>query len=286
LEFSFDRSKETHLRNSTQSSGPTQAQQQQQQYDDGIDTSTIANERLRKAIERNRARQAERNRQSPLPQPPMQQAAAPQEQASLFDKPQQQETRMEAPPVQPVYQAPPVQEVRQEEVRQEEAEQVPPRRPRAHERARSSVETRSSAIVTRKSVARPDEADFTPAKRTPRKVASQISYSTSGTRKKTKSMDPTIVGYLVKGAWAFCAIMVLRLVFAHGGITDFYSRRSVYNDRLNELDRIKKENMQLVHEIERMQTDVAFQKKLVRDNLGFIASDEFLVLFPKEKQIQ
>jgi hypothetical protein len=38
----------------------------------------------------------------------------------------------------------------------------------------------------------------------------------------------------------------------------------------------------LVREIERMHNDVGYQKKLVRDNLGFIASDEYLVLFPKE----
>ena len=99
-------------------------------------------------------------------------------------------------------------------------------------------------------------------------------------------MDPTLVGYVVKGAWGFCALMILRLIFASGGITDFYSRTSVHSDRLNELNRIKKENMQLVREIERMQSDVAFQKKLVRDNLGFIAADEFLVLFPKETQVQ
>ena len=52
------------------------------------------------------------------------------------------------------------------------------------------------------------------------------------------------------------------------------------------LSRIKKENMQIVREIERMQTDTAYQKKLVRDNLGFIAADEFLILFPKEKSVQ
>lgn len=275
MEFSFDRSNEAHLRNTTQSKPelkpePAQASAEssapQGSYDDGIDTSTIANERLRKAIERNRARQAERNRNQPQPQPreqvqarPQTQSVAtpppdPQEQASLFDKPQQTET---------------------ERV-------VPPQRPKAQER----TAPKSSAVVTRRSVARPDEADFTPVKRAPRKVASQISYSTSSNRKKSKPMDPTLVGYLVKGSWIFCAIMVLRLFFAHGGVTDYYSHRSVYNDRVQELDRIKKENMQLVREIERMQTDSAFQKKLVRDNLGFIASDEFLVLFPKEKSIQ
>lgn len=274
MEFSFDRSNEAHLRNSTQTrpepkAEPAQAAAQssapQGSYDDGIDTSTIANERLRKAIERNRARQAERNRNQPqaASQNFSQQAQPsqqPQEQASLFDK-------------------------TQEKMQEESERTVPPQRPRAQERAQSTT-PKSSAVVTRRSVARPNEADFTPVKRTPRKVASQISYTTSNSRKKSKPLDPTLVGYLVKGSWIFCAIMVLRLIFASGGVTDYYSNRSIHNDRLGELDRIKKENMQLVREIERMQTDSAFQKKLVRDNLGFIASDEFLVLFPKEQSVQ
>ena len=212
---------------------------------------------MRKAIERNRARQAARGPQTSQTQ------AAPQpthntEQASFFDKQAQTET-------------------------------AEPIRPRAEERVSprtTQTATASSSAVTRRSAARPNEADFTPVKRTTRKVASQISYTTNGSLKKTKQLDPTLVGYLVKGCWIFCAVMVLRLIFAHGGVTDFYSRRSLYEDRLGELDKIKKENMQLVREIERMQTDMAFQKKLVRDNLGFIAADEFLVLFPKEKAIQ
>ncbi len=273
MEFSFDRSNEARQqqRNTTQSEParagvqtPPQATQasteQNNSHEDGIDTSTIANERLRKAIERNRARQADRNRN----QPP-QAVPAQQEQATLFDKPQAQ--------------APAASE-------EESTIRVPPHRPRAQERAQASNPVKSSEVVTRRSAARPDEADFTPVKRAPRKVSSQISYTTASSRKKSKSLDPKLAGYLVKGCWIFCAVMVLRLFFANGGVTDYYSNRSVYNDRLSELDRIKKENMQLVREIERMQTDVAFQRKLVRDNLGFIASDEFLVLFPKEKSVQ
>ncbi|MFA6238309.1 MAG: hypothetical protein WC635_13330 [Bacteriovorax sp.] len=251
MEFSFDRSNETQLRDSTPKE-PTQPQQSQQPsqtpHSDGIDTSTIANDRLRKAIEKNRARQAERARMNPGPAP-VQQASQSEEQASFFDK-------------------------------QQEEPSGPPPRPRAHERAHSVP--KGSAVVTRRSAARPDEAEFTPVKRTTRKVASQISYTTTG-RKKAKPINPKLIEYLVKGCWGFCAIMVLRLIFANGGVTDFYSQRSLYNNRLEELGRIKKENMSLVREIERMQTDAAFQKKLVRDNLGFIASDEYLVLFPKEK---
>lgn len=230
MEFSFDRSNESaQLRNGTQKTQPTSAPEE-------IDTSTITNERLRKAIEKNRARQAERSRNS-------------------------QEAAKAAP-----------------------AEEAQPQKPRAEERVHVRA-PKSEALVTRRSAARPDEAEFIPAKRAPRKVASQISYSTSS-RKKSKPIDPTLVGYFVKGCWIFCMVMILRLIFANGGVTDFYSQRSLYNEHLKELDQIKKENMQLVREIERMQSDFAFQKKLVRDNLGFIAADEFLVLFPKEKSVQ
>jgi len=168
LEFSFDRSNNTQFRNSTPeqpAAGATRAP------DDGIDPSTISNERLRKAIERNRARQAERMKNQPQPaasQEPVQAQvhssdAQPQpaketetnnsQQASLFDRPSGVGARV---------------------------------RVRAQERvhADSVTPVTSSAIVTRKGVARPDEADFTPVKRAPKKVSSHISYSTSSARKK------------------------------------------------------------------------------------------------------
>ncbi|MDD4972850.1 MAG: hypothetical protein PHY93_00785 [Bacteriovorax sp.] len=272
MEFSFDRSNDSsHLRSGSQPTGPAKQetppqpiqQAQSAPSNDEIGTTTITNERLRKAIEKNRARQAERNRTHPqaAQAEAQQQQQQYTEQASFFDKQQQESPSSD-----------------------KSAAQDPPPRPRAQERAHAST-SKTAAVVTRRSVARPDEADFIPVKRTPRKVASQISYTTSS-RKKAKPMDPALVGYLVKGCWIFCAVMILRLIFAQGGVTDFYSQRSLHSDRLTELERIKKENMQLVHEIERMQTDTAFQKKLVRDNLGFIAADEFLVLFPKEKSVQ
>jgi cell division protein FtsB len=251
LEFSFDRSKEAHLQNAGNKPNPEKSAQSASEpvHSDGIDTSTITNERLRKAIEKNRARQAERSKMT----------QAPNEQASLFDK--KPET------------------VQQQA--QQAAEERPEETPRARAQERTHVAPKTSTMATRKSVARADEADFTPVKRTPRKVASQISYTTTS-RKKSKPLDPKLVGYLVKGCWLFCAVMILRLIFANGGVTDYYSQRSLREDRIEVLKRIKKENMILVREIERMKTDFSFQKKLVRDNLGFIAADEFLVLFPKE----
>jgi cell division protein FtsB len=281
LEFSYDRSKDSQLhrpeeRTTTQSQQPVQPQQTSSVRSgpdlNTVDTSTIANERLRKAIERNRAKQGIRS--SRPASGPVQQAAGPQvhEQGSFFNQEALNAARAQHA------------QATQTEVPEyvEEPIQESPRI-RARERVSTPAPTsRSTSVVSsRRSVARPDDTEFVPVKRTTRKVASQISYTTMSTRKKQKSIDPKYTQWLVKGSWIFCAIMVLRLIFAAGGVTDFYSQKNSVNERLTELLDIKKENMQLVREIERMRSDTGFQKKLVRDNLGFIAADEFLVLFPK-----
>jgi cell division protein FtsB len=310
LEFSFDRSKEANSRrpeNNIQeaASGPRPGPDL-----NSVDPSTIANERLRKAIERNRAKQAERDAQRPA-----QAAAAPvgnftqaqaeqyHQQNSFFSsqaaQSQPQAQMHEEIPVQrEMPQAPPMMPAR-ESMREREARDtsIPPRDvPRASIRSRMSARSAAAApatseeevvpqattVVSRRSVAKPEDTEFVPVKRTPRKVASQISYTTNSTRKKSKPVDPKYLTWLVKGSWIFCGLMVLRLIFAAGGVTDYYSQKSSVNDRISELNGIKKENMQLVREIERMRSDIGFQKRLVRDNLGFIAADEFLVLFPKD----
>lgn len=352
MEFSFDRSRESQARNASGSQTQSQPQQPGAQATaatrpgpdlNTIDTSTIANERLRKAIERNRSKQAERDAQRPAQAAPVQ--ARPevqpqhQEQGSFFSQSShlsqedqahiaQQEALREAhrqanmeamaareaqkkaeyaqyaqhaqqaanaeremprevPREIPRQEAPPIQES------QADASQSPRARLRARMAGAASMAAaneatatppmppKSTGLVSRRSVAKPEDTEFVPVKRTPKKVASQISYTTTSTRKKQKSMDPKYVNWLVKGSWIFCGLMVLRLIFATGGVTDFYSQKSSVAERISELSDIKKENMSLVREIERMRSDAGFQKKLVRDNLGFIAADEFLVLFPK-----
>ena len=331
MEFSFDRSKESHARRAdSQTQTPPQTSAQSAGPRPGpdlntVDPSTVANDRLRKAIERNRAKQAERDAQRPAAaQPEMK--AAPQ-QGSFFSQSShlsqedqahiaQQEALREASRLanqeamaarEAQKQAEYAQYAQQAQKAADVAREIPVQEPehvsdspRARLRARMAgaaavaaangttgenvappIPPQSTGIVSRRSVAKPEDTEFVPVKRTPKKVASQISYTTSSTRKKQKSMDPKYVNWLVKGSWVFCGIMVLRLIFATGGVTDFYSQKSIVAQRVAELGDIKKENMQLVREIERMRSDTGFQKKLVRDNLGFIASDEFLVLFPK-----
>ena len=273
MEFSFDRSKEAHLHNRPENSTQPQSTGPRPGPDlNTVDPSTIANERLRKAIERNRAKQSGR----PVPREAVQpqQTTSPNgaenhQQASFFSNAAQAET----------------QQNNYSHAQAQTEQEIPREAPRARENIRPSSPPpppRSTSVVSRRSTAKPEDTEFVPVKRATRKVASQISYTTTSTRKKSKSVDPKYLNYLVKGSWVFCGLMVLRLIFAAGGVTDFYSQKTSVNDRLGELRDIKKENMQLVREIERMRSDIGFQKKLVRDNLGFIAADEFLVLFPKD----
>ena len=209
------------------------------------DTSGIANERLRKAIERNRQRQKER---------------------------EEREQREQA--TQPQFKTQPPPPPFEQQVNQAQAQ--------ANSRVEEIEDEPIIEKPTRRTVARPHDTEFVTVKRTTKKVAPALNYHTTSNRKKSKPLDPAIVSFLTKCAWFFAGFLFLRLVFAKGGVTDFYSQHKVLTQKQSELKQIKDENMQLVREIERMHTDAGYQKKLVRDNLGFIASDEFLVLFPKE----
>jgi cell division protein FtsB len=225
LEFSFDKQQDT-------------------------DTSHIANERLRKAIERNRQRQKEREQKEVL---------------NKDNRPETQEVKMQQEFKTSFHTSPPPPPPLFDEVESRSIEDEP------------IVET-----VTRRTVAKPDDTEFIAVKRSTKRTASALNYHTTSSRKKSKPMDPSIIKFFTKAAWIFAAFLIFRLIFARGGVTDFYSQHSILSQKQNDLNSIKTENMQLVREIERMYSDSGFQKKLVRDNLGFIASDEFLILFPKE----
>lgn len=224
------------------------------------DTSGIANERLRKAIERNRQRQKEREDREQREQATQPQFQTAQEQF----RPRPQQTPPPPPPFE---------------------QQINQSAQASGQTNRVEVEIEDEPVVerpTRRTVARPHDTEFVAVKRATKKAAPALNYHTTSNRKKSKPLDPAIVSFLTKCAWIFAGFLILRLVFAKGGVTDFYSQHKVLTQKQSELKKIKDENMQLVREIERMHTDAGYQKKLVRDNLGFIAADEFLVLFPKE----
>ena len=74
----------------------------------------------------------------------------------------------------------------------------------------------------------------------------------------------------------------MRLIFSDGGVQDYYAKKDVLQGRFDELARIEGENKVLLKEIALLKKDPQYQKKVVRDHLGYIARDEYLILFPEQ----
>ena len=175
--------------------------------------------------------------------------------------------------------------------------------------SRSNVGTTSSTSWTSpsESTSRPtiaqnaDQVRFSSSLREgPRKPPAPVSYSKRSTavvkakprvaraskpKRRSNLRKPLSVNdTVVKVFWAVCGILVLRLIFSQGGVTDYYDRKEALNLRSYEKERLLEENVALRSEIELIKSNSAHQKKLVRDHLGFIASDEFLILFAKDSK--
>lgn len=157
----------------------------------------------------------------------------------------------------------------------------------------------SEATVTRRSVASPaQDVEFTTALRKGNpKPPAPVSYRSSTPTKKTvrttsvtrakrspkaKKILKNTNELILKGIWVFCGILLLRLVFSDGGVRDYYDKKDILEGRKEELSRIETENENLLKEIDLLKNDPNYQKKVVRDHLGYIAHDEYLVLFPEQ----
>ena len=148
--------------------------------------------------------------------------------------------------------------------------------------------------ASRRTVAsRPDDVEFTTSiRKSPRKAPASVGYATSrsvvkitpvkrrATRKKSKAKTKG-QNFLLKLGWVFAGVLLVRLVFSGGGALDYYDRKDLVSDKQNELATLIIDNENLVGEIELIQNSAKYQRKLVRDHLGFIARDEFLILFSK-----
>lgn len=85
--------------------------------------------------------------------------------------------------------------------------------------------------------------------------------------------------------WGFCLVLFFRLIFADNGVVDFYKKKDLIENRLSKLERLKKENEKTLFEIEQMEANRSYQKKMARKHLGVIARDEYLILFAKEEDL-
>ncbi len=104
-------------------------------------------------------------------------------------------------------------------------------------------------------------------------------------RKNTNSTIEKYLGYLALACWPLLIFFLGRLIFVDRGVIDFYSRKSILSDRVYDLESIKKENRSVVNEIKLIKNNRAYQKKLIRDNLGFISNNEYMILFSKKRSL-
>lgn len=253
-----------------------------------------ANDRLRKAIERNRAKQAKRDAMGQSANA----ASAPNQDAPLFSTSSAPRaaaggglsSRLRSSdgsiPQRPKSRLPGARSARS--VAPDMDMSSPPPPPTKEDRGWGSglLKKKTSAAATRKTVAKPDDTEFVaPIRKAVTKAPAKVGYTTAKRKVNTrkKGSDKNYINYLVKFGWVFCTFLLFRLVFSEGGVMDYYSSLNLLEDKDYEYTRIIADNKYLADEIKKIGSNSTYQKKLVRDNLGFIARDEYLILFPREK---
>jgi hypothetical protein len=191
--------------------------------------SNLASERLRKAIERNRAKQMGRAEKT----------------QTIFTRPKPTSVHTTPPP--------------------------PPR---------SESIIASENLPTRRTVATTNtEVEFVRPGRAPVRRPAEIGYTFTPTKKLNRKQS--II--MARIGWGFCVFLLLRLVFSDRGVIDYYDLKEIATDKFNEKIMLIKENESLIKDIRLIQDDAGYQRRLVRDHLGYVANDEYVVLFPSEK---
>ncbi len=127
-----------------------------------------------------------------------------------------------------------------------------------------------SAKATRKRYSQSDDVYFVDNYKAKKKKSSSAGQTSSGRG---------LHFYFSLVSWCLMLCVFGRLLFVERGVVDFWKKERFLNGKVKELNAVIKENKSLIAEISRIQQDRGFQKSLVRKNLGFIDSDEYLVLF-------
>lgn len=196
--------------------------------------SSLASDRLRKAIERNRAKQAKREVSGRA----QRSWTAPGASSSPYNRSQSSSTRTGVATAENVEFS------------------TPPR-------------SRKSSTVT-------TQNNYLPAKTVKRR---------SSVKRKSRQSDNDFLRYLVIAAWVFISFLILRLIFSSGGIMDYYDSLARLEARDYLYHDLVRENDELAQQIQLIQDDRAYQRQLVRDHLGYIAHDEYLVIFSNNSQV-
>jgi cell division protein FtsB len=99
---------------------------------------------------------------------------------------------------------------------------------------------------------------------------------------KVKQLGPQLQKKFILFSWLVCALLALRLMFADRGVIDYYRELGHLERQQKTLHEYQQANLALAQEVKRLKTDERYQRKMVREHLGHVAPDEFVVAFRKE----
>lgn len=153
---------------------------------------------------------------------------------------------------------------------------------------RSEKKSKIRKKATRREVGNSENIEFTgplSSEKSKRNSKTSANSSRKKGKNETLKLSEKASSYCIYLGWSACCLLMVRLLLSEGGVLDYYSKKEVFDNKQFELELIKKDNSGLVSEIGMIQNDSPYQKKLVRDNLGFISKDEYLILFPKERSL-
>lgn len=164
----------------------------------------------------------------------------------------------------------------------------------------SSAPSSMSSGATRRPITQPDNIEMSSplrkkttapaavnyADQTPARSLTKSRPSVTAKRKvKAKSKKKTdVTGWGVKLCWGFCLFLLGRLIFSQGGVIEYLDKKSTLDQAYHEVTLLTQENEGLMKELQLIRTNNRYKKKLVRDHLGYIARDEYLILFPENAE--
>ncbi|MBT3982945.1 MAG: hypothetical protein HOE90_16420 [Bacteriovoracaceae bacterium] len=164
-----------------------------------------------------------------------------------------------------------------------------PRSPLSFDEEMAPVPRKSNRSSRRSRLAGIEDIEFSgPLRKPPRKAPASISYleKPAQKRKRAGKSGSKLEKIFVKLGWVSCLVLAFRLIFAGGGLLDFYNMDKVLVSKSRGLASIKEENQNLKDEIIKIRTNRKYQKKLARTHLGVISSEEYLVLFATDSSLK
>ena len=125
-----------------------------------------------------------------------------------------------------------------------------------------------------------------PAKNPTRKVgANSIHYplkKTSTTKRKRARKKKTQKKWLHQIAWVVLTLIFLRLLFAERGLFDYFAMKDLIRHKNQLIEQTKLKNKELEQEMFKIRNSPQYQKEIVRQKLGFISADEYIVIFSED----